>query len=391
MKKTLIVFVGLVSLALPSFAAPHEPVKKWTMLLFLNGNNNLNRFGRDNLMEIEKVGSTEQINVVVQWADMEYKRTQRLYMTKSTDPTRVTSPVLAEMGKVDMGDWRTLVDFIRWGVVAYPAKHYFIVVWDHGTGWHDVKIKDISHDDASGHWITTEQLAQALAEAARVIGHKVDLYGSDACQMAMIEIASEVADSVEIYAGSEADIPVNGWPYIPLLTKWSERPEMGARELALLLTREYLEMYRKMRQPKKSATFSVFELGALPRMLSAIRRFGEEIGRIGGDDWKKAKEAMIQTFAVTVDYGDLLDLAEQLETAKLARFDYGAVAELRTAASEFMPASGAVLRFADKAKGISIWMPGEKRWYQKYLVRYSKLKFSLATRWELGIKNLLSK
>ena len=53
--------------------------------------------------------------------------------------------------------------------------------------------KDISYDDVSGHVITTEQLALAMGEIQKITGNKVELYGSDACLMAMAEIAGEMS------------------------------------------------------------------------------------------------------------------------------------------------------------------------------------------------------
>ena len=76
--RCIILFLALVGLAQASpVQLPVQPRKEWTFLIFLNGNNNLNRFGRDNLIDMEKVGSTDQLNIVVQWADIEYKKTQQ--------------------------------------------------------------------------------------------------------------------------------------------------------------------------------------------------------------------------------------------------------------------------------------------------------------------------
>src|SRR4051812_16677829 len=60
-------------------------VKEWTFLTFLNGNNNLDSFGALNINQMEQVGSTDQINIVVQWASLRNRRTQRLYITKDKD------------------------------------------------------------------------------------------------------------------------------------------------------------------------------------------------------------------------------------------------------------------------------------------------------------------
>lgn len=360
--------------------------KEWTLLLFLNGNNNLNRFARENLIDMEKIGSSDQVNLVTQWADFEYKKTQRLFITRSKDPNKITSPVIQDMGpKVDMGDVKTLIDFIKWGVANYPAKHYFIVVWDHGTGWH---AKDISHDEFTNHSITTLQLAQAMDEAAKIIGHKVDIYGSDACEMAMIEIASELSDSVDLYLGSEQDIPLDGWPYSKFLKPWTDNPNINPKELATIVHSEYLRYYRELNSKYKQATFSLFDLSATEQMHAAILDFGNELKKLSGANLVKADEALSNTMLITIDYYDLLGFAENLKAAKIDVIDSRTIDNLHTAANAYILLNGATTRWESNAKGISIWLPSSFRWYNMYLNQYKTLMFSKETHWEENIKVL---
>src|SRR6185437_6314547 len=144
--------------------------KNWTFLIYLNGDNNLDSFGAQNIESMEQVGSNDQVNIVVQWASEAAGKTVRLLVQKSTNPSAVTSPVVQDLGKVDMGDFHSLENFIQWGVQNYPAQHYFVDVWDHGSGWHSIEAmsapmpgmhlrpNDISWDDNSGNFISTEQL-----------------------------------------------------------------------------------------------------------------------------------------------------------------------------------------------------------------------------------------
>jgi hypothetical protein len=52
------------------------PTKEWTFLVFLNGHNNLDSYGTLDLLEMEKVGSTDRVNVVVQWASASSESTK---------------------------------------------------------------------------------------------------------------------------------------------------------------------------------------------------------------------------------------------------------------------------------------------------------------------------
>ncbi|HEY8280004.1 MAG TPA: hypothetical protein VIH99_10285, partial [Bdellovibrionota bacterium] len=113
MKRNLLLssILALFLAASPSRAAE----KEWTFLLFLNGNNNLDSYGALNINQMEEVGSSDQVNLVVQWASLANHGTKRLYVQKDNDTRRVTSPVVQDMGNADMGDVRVLEDFIRWG------------------------------------------------------------------------------------------------------------------------------------------------------------------------------------------------------------------------------------------------------------------------------------
>ena len=161
----------------------HAQMKDWTVMVFLNGNNDLDPEGNANIRQMEAVGSDQTKNIIVQWASLTARTTKRLYIERSRDPSRVTSPVVQELPHPDMGRADALYDFIAWTHANYPAKHYFIVVWDHGNGWHFAPgphLTDISWDEKSGHQITTEEMAATLDKAARLIGHKIDLFGADA-------------------------------------------------------------------------------------------------------------------------------------------------------------------------------------------------------------------
>src|SRR3990167_3912059 len=71
--------------------------KKWTFMIFLNGNNNLDHFGEANIKSMEKVGSNDDVNIVVQWASYKSRKVTRLYIQKSSDGSKVTSPVIEDL------------------------------------------------------------------------------------------------------------------------------------------------------------------------------------------------------------------------------------------------------------------------------------------------------
>lgn len=373
--------------------------KEWTFLVYINGNNNLDPFGKYNINQMEGVGSTDQVNVLVQWASLENKKTQRLFVHKDNDTSRVSSPVLEDLGKVDMGDWHSLVQFIQWGVDHFPARHYFITVWDHGSGWHALKYHaqgqgfhpmDISVDDQTGNSITTPQLGEAMKEAARIIGHKVDVYGSDACLMAMAEIASEMKDSVEYYIGSQELEPGEGWPYRAILSQWNQKEQTTAEEVAKIVTTEYVKSYQGGENGTEEVTFSAYNLQKTERLYAAIGEVGRRL--LGLD--LPARKKTVQLFSKAQmfyhsDYRDFLDFLDLLEKSRISpQLKAEDFNEVRMAISDYVIAN-ATTSYYQRAKGLSIWLPGKLSTYNRYSNYYNTLQFQGDTKWGNTLKDLL--
>lgn len=397
---------SFAALATPT-PQPQTTQKEWTLLVFLNGNNNLDRFGKMNMLQMEKVGSTSDINVVVQWASISNRKVQRYYVTKGTDSGNVTSPAIQDLGQVDMGDWKNLVAFVEWGVKNFPAKHYFIDVWDHGSGWHVLQNRlnalngrvnmsaglspfDISWDDHTGHSISTAQLGQAMDQAKQIIGHNVDLYGSDACLMAMAEVANEMSDSVDIFSGSQDVEPGAGWPYDTFLARWAKKGNASPAEVGTYLTEEYTASYMGGTNGHGNVTFSTYDLSKMEMLNKAVAHLGHELSNLGSAGNAKVLQIVegVQSFTYS-DYGDLGDFVSGLETASIAGLARTPLAEVKEAMSQFVIANKVTPSFA-KATGVSIWLPSSKDTYEHYSAKYEGLKFHKNTHWGDTLKLLLN-
>jgi hypothetical protein len=377
-------------------AAQKSPVQKeWTFLLFLNGNNNLDDYGAFNINQMEEVGSTTQLNMVVQWASLSANKTQRLLVQKDTDKNKVTSPIVQNMGQVDMGDYRNLVSFVKWGVENYPAKHYMIAVWNHGNGWHlmnaggGIQTNDISYDDNTGNKITTEQLGLAMAEAAKIIGHKVDVYGSDACLMAMGEVAAEMKDSVEFFVGSEDLEPGYGWPYNTWMKRWAGNASASAKDVSVYLTEEYLKAYSGGIYGTTDVTFSAMNLFHLDALMNSVKGLSNSLANLSPTDLKTTKTAVDSTQSYYLDdYKDLGDLIVRLQGAKI-QLNSDVLTAVQQSIGSLIVANGGTGMF-EGSQGIAIWMPTQDYQLSAYRDRYSKLQFNQATGW-LGFLDLVNK
>ncbi len=245
--------------------------KEWTIMVFINAKNNLEKYGLKDVNEMEMVGSNSKVNIVVELGRMsgfvssqgDWKGGRRYFIQNDTDTNVITSPVIEEFGKVDMGDWKHLVDFGLWAKKNYPAKKYMLIVWNHGSGWEknikSMADRGISYDDETNNHFTTPQLGMALNE----IG-KIDVYGSDACLMQMVSVAYEIKDNITYIAGSEETEPSDGYAYNKMLEPIVSNPAIAPYEAAKVLVDTYADHYQKL---GKAYTQSFVNASALPKFL----------------------------------------------------------------------------------------------------------------------------
>jgi len=270
----------MISVSAASFAATpaKKPAKKaamkeWTFAVFLNADNNLDRFGVEDQEEMARVGSNEYVNVI-SLIDRERGPAQINYIEKGNIKK------IKDMGEMDMGDYKELVKFAKFIKENYPAKHYMIGIWNHGSGWKAKQdasnvVRGISYDDSSSNHITNDQLAIATKEIAQVLGQKIDVINMDACLMGMSEVAYAIKDSCNYFVGSEETEAGKGTPYDDVLK--GLKPGMSPRDFANHWVNAYAESYNGGSQGRDDSTQSAYDLSKTDAFLDALNGFAKAI------------------------------------------------------------------------------------------------------------------
>lgn len=377
--------------------------KQWTFLIYLDGKNNLDRDGINNIKAMEKIGSTDNINVIVQWASKSRHEVKRLFIQKSSDPYQITSPVIENLGNVNMGDYKTLQDFVAWGIKNYPADHYFIDIWNHGSGWHSSRLKqslaksnsrltsfDIGwDDDFPGSFISTEEVGQVMAFAAKLIGHKVDIYGSDACLMAMAEVAGEMTRSVDVFVGSQELEPGNGWPYDTFLAAWTKQTDATSEQIAKMLGNAYVDFYEKNTY-QEDVTFSAYKLEKFDRLTNAIKKLGEEIQTLNPKSRAKVISASEKAQRFEPDTEDYVDLTDLLNSLIKTNLKLESIDKVQKALDQFV-IFNRDSKIYSMVGGVSIWLPTQYWLFSKFANRYHGLEFDKATQWSNALDYLVER
>lgn len=202
------------------------PQKDYTVMLFMNGKNNLGAMMARKLVELEKLGSDANVNFVMELGlkklkpscdanstacrypyNADWEGVRRYYVLKNANASSnaISSSLrLPDPDNQDMGDYRSLVAFVQWAKRNFPARKYILVVGNHGGAWVDKKkpkaddAKGVSYDDLTRNYITTPEIGAALRETGGA-----DILIFDDCLMQAAEVAAEAGTSVKFIVGSE--------------------------------------------------------------------------------------------------------------------------------------------------------------------------------------------
>ncbi|RME29722.1 MAG: hypothetical protein D6806_01000 [Deltaproteobacteria bacterium] len=287
---------------------------EWTFMVYVNADNNLNDAGLADISEMETAGSTPYVNIVV-LVDTSYGNfcggasgsACKIYVKQGSHQ------VVENMGEIDMGDWHTLRDFGIWAVQNYPARHYALVMWDHGSGWDKAKthrpFKGLSWDDSSGNHISVAagDYEQALAGITAALGAKLDLVGHDECLMGMWEVAAATAPYARYFVASEETEPFEGWAYDGFL------PQLVADPLntnALQLGQNIADAYYDA--GSDDSTMAVIDLETMDQLNSAMAAFADALSAHGDlNSQIDSVRSSTQSFYYS-EHRDLMNFAQRI-------------------------------------------------------------------------------
>jgi len=238
------------------FIKPPKPqtgaAKEWTVMVFMNAKNNLSdgklmglvgKFAEKDIKEMKKVGSSGKVNVVVEHG-IKGKGARRLYIQKDSILSSGET-VYGEYPDADMGDYKRVIEFVKWSKQTFPAKRYMLVLWNHGLGWIDpnqtlsnagtgASQKGILFDDETKNYVRTKQLGEIL----KATGY-VDVFAMNACLMQMAEVGYEIKDNTGLILASEETMLAQGFDYEKLLSFMNANPAFSNEQLSDFMTGWY--------------------------------------------------------------------------------------------------------------------------------------------------------
>ncbi len=268
---------------------------KTLFLAYVAGDNNLDYFAKKNIEQMKRIGSNENISIVVQ-LDLygSNEHTKRLYIGNGV-AYQVNSNDATSQQKLNSGSAQTLIDFVQWAVDNYPADYIVLDLWNHGSGILDsiknkaanpselfifnpanhmlelnrsiglfdyLESKAFKHtnpeffytnrsdrgvcfSDTYGSYLTNQKLEYALKTICRDVlgGKKIDIITFDACLMSMIEVADLVAPYANYMVASQEVELGTGWDYSLALEPFMHT-RLTPREFAEHMVESYRQAYQ---------------------------------------------------------------------------------------------------------------------------------------------------
>lgn len=285
--------------------------KEWTFLVYAAADNDLNYFAHRNIQEMKQVGSTNFINILVQLDGYGiHEKTKRFYIEKNA-AIQVNSDDVTSYQKLNSGNAQTLINSFKWAVEKYPAKHYVLVLWNHGSGIYDNirgkavnsselfifnpsthllelnrKIgfidfvqekygkdlpRGVCFSDTYGSYLTNEKLNEALKEISTTLlgGKKIDIVAFDACLMSMIEIGGILKNYVSYMTGSEEVVLGTGYPYALMLEPFKTKT-LSPLEFTLQIVSSYKNNYQNITNDYTQSAIDLSQLFTLEDKIEEV-------------------------------------------------------------------------------------------------------------------------
>lgn len=380
---------------------------KWTLMVFLDANqdprqadSNLEPYAVENVNQMESLADSSQVAIVVLMSRIAASDTtsgnwtgaRRFRVTHDSDTHFMTSARTASeggtaeaLGTVDMGSAANLKNFITWAQTNYPAEHYAVDLWDHGSGVLRSRAagtaaltRGILFDDATGSYVTTAQLSDALVGTS-----KIDMVMFDACAMQMLEIAYQIRNNCDVVVGSEDLTPGDGYPYDKIWDLPISNPSVGTEELASHIVSGFNTHYTAQRTDSCQSALRTSQVGNLAQVVSAY-------GTTLQNALSVHKTAISNARAATQQYGgsssqyegyrDLVDFATRVaavtsDSALIAGRD-----AVKTAFNAALIANGRYGTSESGSNGLGIWLPGSTAW-RNWRSAYATNAFAQSTNW----------
>lgn len=409
-------------------------------MVYMAANNDLNIFAIQNIKQMMHVGSNEKLNLIIFLAE-ENPATGKNYakIIKIEKDRQFTIKTINNTQLADSGDPKTLVQFCNNTIAQFPADHYALIFWNHGTGPLDPSSgrtlsvseifefdygllknpsylpvlsnfqaldkkpiqKGVCFDEVTGNFLKEKDLDFALKMICKegLSNNKFDIIGFDTCLMAMVEVMYIVKNYAHFMVASQEVERGTGWNYKKALSLF-ETTGPAPLELGKYIVNAYAKTYHFT----NDYTLSCIDLSVAQKLETNLTKLASLLAK-GFSSNPQVVAQLLRTsrykhYCIHFDEPDYIDLdsflrnllrnvahvafSSSLESSEFKK----SLSEIVTEGLELIKTivvANKVGKLFDKAKGISIYFP-EHVLHKSY----KKSQFSTHTGWLSIIQQFLN-
>ena len=285
-----IIFIDLDSIDIPerskfsvggAVSRSIQPISDYTVLVYVVGSDLESEYylATEDLDEMIDGFPGDSINVIVETGGAPAEIDDYRYVDFTTVKRHeIKNDIIeiSDLGRQNMGDPKTLTDFLVWGTSSYPADNYALILWNHGSG-----INGYGHDDVSFDFLSLDEIDDALNSAKKLNDVHYEMIGFDACLMATIEVANIVKDYGHYLVASEEIEVGYGWKYDEIISSLNENPKQTGAELGQVIADSFfadtIEKSPSDMDLSRLTTLSVIDLTKIPSLNESINLLTSEI------------------------------------------------------------------------------------------------------------------
>ena len=365
-----VIVVGLAIVAFLMFSGGNS---KRTIMIYLDGSTletdgeiitaelasiDPNKIDLENVTILAYTGGTEE------WHNDYISNTENAIfkLTKNGFEKIETYPQL------NMGDPKTLSDFLEYGYKNYPAGRYNLILYDHGGA-----IDGAIYDDISGDNIQLDEFSKALSDSPFNSDNKFDSVIFRTCLNGTLEVAGLFEDYADYIAFSEE--VSYGSKYSNVLSFLND---VKASDDGYLFAKKFVDQYKKQMEEidifgSKGVTYSVVDLSKIDSIIDKFDSFIEGIDLKTNYNSISKVRANLYQYASSEEKGyDTIDLYSFVEGIK----SYSSVDS--TSLLETLR-DAVVYNYTNmqNSNGVSIYFPfnGKSTTKSRFLSVYKKLSY----------------
>ena len=268
-----------------NFGEPDAGEREWTIMAFVNGDNNLEAAALTDLLEMEKglpEGGKVDVIVLLDRSDKyskdlgDWSGARVFRVKRSADEKSLASELLADLGPLDMSDANTLTQFVKAATAKYPAKKTALVMWNHGGGWGGMSSDEGAkkEGDEKTPQMSLAAFEKALAELAPLQpGGMFELIHFDMCLMGQAEVAVACAPYARWMLASTPVEPALGMDYAKFLPLFAR----GLPTDEIITEAVHAGCQTFLDHDLLAASLSAYDLSRAERFTRAWKKFADAL------------------------------------------------------------------------------------------------------------------